>query len=295
MRPTADQAEHPVLRLSQVSSENTQLWAQLPPLVGGVKVGKLKPAAIVVLEDDTRAPVLILQPYGRGRAAALTADTTWRWAVTGEEERELHHRFWRQLVLWAAGREAVKSENLWIELPQSRYLLGESVSPAFHLEDLAGDPVEDVALVASLLRQPAGRPEEMRLYRTGGHWEALVLPPDQGDYLIKATAYRGEPGTPDAEVVDEAEAHFLVEQTNLELADPLAHVGMLKQLAEMTGGRFLRPHQLGGLLEELVSQHRNVELEKVRRRDLWNRPELLLLVVGLLAADWILRKRSGLV
>ena len=63
----------------------------------------------------------------------------------------------------------------------------------------------------------------------------------------------------------------------------------------MTGGRLLRPDKLGSLLEELAERDQQVEVERVSRRDLWNHPLLLLLIVGLLTGDWVLRKRAGLV
>ncbi len=295
VRPTAGAVTHPAVKLSKGDADNSEVWAALPEVVGGVGAGRLKPAATVLLEDEAGKPVLVVQPYGRGRVVTLLADTTWRWAVAGDSGRELHRRFWRQLVLWAAGREDVRRDNLWIELAQSRYFPKEPVTPAFHLESVGGEPISDATIVATVSAQPDGRPQELRLYRTGDHWEALLNPQEEADYVIQARAYRGDPDAIEAELVDEASARFLVERTNLELADPLAHVGLLSQMAEMTGGRLLRPDKLGSLLEELAERDQHVELERVSRRDLWNHPLLLLLIVGLLTGDWVLRKRAGLV
>lgn len=295
VRPAEGEAQHPAIRLAENQSESLHLWSQLPELVGGVRAGRLKPAATTLLEDEAGEPVLVVQPYGRGRVAAVLADTTWRWSVAGETERELHRRFWRQLVLWAAGRGELQRENLWIELAQTRYLPREPVTVSFHLEDVGGEPIGEAYLAATLSRQPDGPPQPLRLYRAQEHWESLFTPPAEGDYLIQAQAYDRDPSSGQAQPIDQAAARFLVERTNLELADPVAHLGLLSQLAQMTGGALVRPDGLGRLLEDLTRERRQVTLERVRRRDLWNRPELLLAVVALLAADWVLRKRSGLV
>lgn len=295
VHPPEAQAEHPAVRLAENRSENLDLWSRLPELVGGVKAGRLKPAATTLLEDEAGEPILVVQPYGRGRVAALLADTTWRWALAGKPARELHRRFWRQLVLWAAGRETLERKHLWVDLPRTRYLPQEPVTAGFHLEDAQGKPFTTAHLTATLRRQPDGPTQTLRLYRTQDHWEALFTPPAEGDYLIEARAYDRDPASDEAQLIEEASARFLVERTNLELADPLAHIGLLSQLAEMTGGKMLRPDGLADLLETLAREHHEVTLERVHRRDLWNRPELLLVLVGLLAADWVLRKRSGLV
>jgi hypothetical protein len=304
VHPTAQAEGHPAVTLSQGEGESGALWGELPELVGGVKPTRLKPAATTLLVDPTGAPVLVVQPYGRGRVASLLADTTWRWAVAGEKEKELHRRFWRQLVLWAGGREGLKRENLWIELAQTRYLPKEPVTPAFHLEDASGQPLRDATIEASV-RPAAGGPAPesqapqapqrsetpLRLYRTGDHWESLFTPTEDGDYAIEAKAVVTNSTNPPST----ATARFVVERANLELADPLAHIGVLAQMVRTTGGTLIRPDGLGPLLEKLAGEHHQVELERVNRRDLWNRPELLLLIVGLLTADWVLRRRSGLV
>jgi len=294
VHPAAGAEDHSIVQLTK-HQDNARVWAQMPPVVGGVRAAKLKPAATEILVDEAGEPVLVVQPYGKGRVASLLIDTTWRWALGHEQAKTAHRRFWRQLLLWASGQDSLRRKSLWVELPQSRYLAGEPVSPVVHLEDADGKPIPNAKLVVTVAPSNGGQPEALRLYRTGDNWESLYVPPGEGDYLIEARAYDGDPGSPEAELLGQTTARFLVEQTNLELADPLAHIGTLSQLAEMTGGSFRRPDGLAELFEKLTEEHEHVELTQVRRRDLWNRPELLILIVGLLAADWVIRKRSGLV
>jgi hypothetical protein len=89
VQPTAQAAGHPAVSLSaprpggadpagrgHPEAEAGSLWSELPQLVGGVMAGRLKPAATPLLEDPAGSPVLIVQPYGRGRVASFLADTT---------------------------------------------------------------------------------------------------------------------------------------------------------------------------------------------------------------------------
>jgi hypothetical protein len=293
LRPAPGEEDHPIVQLGP-PEENDALWARLPQVVGGVRPGRPKPAATVVLTDDAGQPTLMVQPYGKGRVASLLMDGTWRWALQDKETQDAHRRLWRQMLLWASGQENVRKNTMWIELPQSRYLTGEAVSPVIHLEDADGHPISDASLEVTVAPAKGGTKKALRLYRAGENWESLYVPAGDGDYVIEARAFEGNARSPREKPFAQATARFLVEKTNLELADPLAHIATLSQIATMTDGSLRRPDTLAQLFDKLVSEHRPVELTQVRRHDLWNRPELLVLVVALLAADWIIRKRSGL-
>ena len=69
-------------------------------------VGELSPAARVLLEAGRsrwRAPVLVAQPYGRGRVYALASNTTWQWAGGAPAAAAFYRRLWQQLARAAAG------------------------------------------------------------------------------------------------------------------------------------------------------------------------------------------------
>jgi hypothetical protein len=77
-----------------------------------------------------------------------------------------------------------------------------------------------------------------------------------------------------------------------EFADPRLNEGFLRRVARTSGGRYLRAAEasrIPALLTSAVPQ--NVTPE---RRDLWHEPWAFALVVMLLSAEWILRRRWGL-
>ena len=85
---------------------------------------------------------------------------------------------------------------------------------------------------------------------------------------------------------------FLVRENGTELDRPVGDRATLDALASATGGRAL------GTIDALPSDlafdpPRVVRVDRRTDVELWSRPGLLLLVVGLLGLEWLLRQRSG--
>src|SRR5207248_6833520 len=78
-------------------------WAGLPRLPWAV-AGRAKPGATVLATagagDDPSAVVMAAQPYGLGKVLWVGTDGTWRWRHRLGDA--YHHRFWGQVVRWAA-------------------------------------------------------------------------------------------------------------------------------------------------------------------------------------------------
>ena len=116
-----------------------------------------------------------------------------------------------------------------------------------------------------------------------------VLPPlaDPGRYDVKLARKDGAPGEP-------VETAFLVvtAERPVELGDVVATRTTLDALARWTGGRVVGPAHAADLWNAF-GEGRQTVAER-RERPLWDTPWLYLLIVGLLTAEWILRKRGGL-
>jgi hypothetical protein len=85
---------------------------------------------------------------------------------------------------------------------------------------------------------------------------------------------------------------FLVREGGTELDNPVGDKETLRAIAEATGGSAL------GAVDELpqrlkLDPPRIVRVDKRTDVELWSRPGLLILIVGLLGLEWLLRQRSG--
>ena len=107
-----------------------------------------------------------------------------------------------------------------------------------------------------------------------------------GVYRLDATAARA--GTR----LGTASRQVLVGGADLEMAQPRLNEAVLRRLAAETRGRYL-PGAAADLLPALLRESR-VDAGTPEQRDLWHNGWSLLAVIGLLAAEWGLRRRAGL-
>jgi hypothetical protein len=82
---------------------------------------------------------------------------------------------------------------------------------------------------------------------------------------------------------------------SIEHDDPVLDEPLLRALASRTGGRYARLQDAGALLAELNDPVRERPLDEPEREELWSGQLQLLALVGLLAAEWLLRKQKNLV
>ena len=70
------------------------------------------------------------------------------------------------------------------------------------------------------------------------------------------------------------------------------HAAPLRRIAEETGGRFYTADAVSGLAEDVRYAGRGVT--SVEERELWNMPIILIMLMGLVCAEWGYRRAVGL-
>jgi hypothetical protein len=92
--------------------------------------------------------------------------------------------------------------------------------------------------------------------------------------------------------VGSAASAVLVGSADLEMADPRANRALLERLASQTGGAMVSPGRSSELVGRLQAAAPAAALSV--RRDLWHNAWSLAVLLGLLASEWVLRRRWGL-
>src|SRR5262249_2409424 len=110
-----------------------QAWQDLPKHFWGL-TGKAKPGAVVLASAALEAPdkrpgeergLFVQKNFGLGRVLWLGIDSTWRWRFHAEDL--YHHRFWGQVVLWAASKDILPAGTTHVRFGsrQPVYSLGQ--------------------------------------------------------------------------------------------------------------------------------------------------------------------------
>ncbi|HVX62059.1 MAG TPA: glutamine amidotransferase [Pirellulales bacterium] len=289
MQPTAYGVSQFLMLLAPASDKekNAAAWARLPPLEGANHFAGLKQGANVLAESDDRQPLLVASNFGNGRVLAFAGDSTWHWWMEGHEAE--HKRFWRQVVLWLARKDESNEGRVWVKLDRRRHAPGSRVEFSAGANTAEGEPIVDGAFEAEVVR-PDGKRIPVTLRKQGDEMRGAFLDAqDAGDYTVVVNVKH------DSEPLGASQARFLVYDQDLELNNPAADVGALESLAAMTEGKSLAPEQLPSLLDELKAGAKSLEIETQSKETLWDRWPFFLIFVGVLALEWVLRKRWGLV
>ncbi len=291
---------HFLTRLA-AGEENLRAWQQLPPLDGANKFEKedVKPRSIIHLESPDGVPLLISGEVG-GRVLAFAGDSTWRWALQGQDDK--HRRFWRQVILWLSRRDELDKEDVWIKLAQRRFDPGAKVEFTTGARSGAGDPIRDAKFEAIAVL-PDGKRKAIALTSADDEQKGLFDDTRApGTYLIEITATR------DGKELGKAKAKFMVYDHDVELAIPEANHDQLARMARQTKGRPVAPEELTDLLNEIKHKPQQLKVEipiKWQLGDVWEDPLFkitwptawiaFLLMTVLLTVEWYLRKKWGLV
>lgn len=294
-RLTAEGKSHPVTSFSLDPRANEARWAALPSLAGINRVAGLLPGAHALLVHPTQksadgkpAPVLAVADVGRGRTLALLTDTVWQWgfqaAASGNDAR-VFQRFWEGAIRWLVRDPALAL--LRLDLDKIEYRRGQAV--AMRVRTLRTDytPAATIEVALDLRAAEASEtspPLRSMKVTTGGDGEAqLALGDlDPGAYRLQGRAEI------EGRTVREQVA-FVIRPEGHELDDVIAREDVLREIATASDGEF----RDGSLGNPTVRPARKVRVGNLRTFEIWSNPLMLLLAVGLLAAEWTLRRRTG--
>ena len=272
--------------------EPREFWRSLPGLYWVLPAERAKPGATVLLwhgaregtDGPARGTVLAaVHNYGLGRVFYCGSPETWRWRRRGIEHYE---RFWLQALRYcAAGRPGGRQRRARIEFDKSVYELGEPVRLRARLLDAAFRPIRDDVVELAVVREGSAAGAVRMRQKPGEEatYEGIYYPDGFGRFELTYSA-------PDGLQVTE---RLEVKRPDAEFDDPRMALAVMQKLARVTGGRYFGPSELGELPAAIPDRSRTL-IEPGPLRPLWDTPYLLAALVAALAAEWLLRKRMGM-
>lgn len=297
-----------VLELSP-ARQMDELLASLPRIDQVRQTVGVKPLAVILANDSDggglsaiaadgvggaegdSAVMMAYHRYGLGRVVTINAGGLWRWAFDGsliEQEtadQKVYDRFWLGLMRWLlsgsdflaghdvalrSDRRVYTDEQRPAVLVRTRGLDSEAYRPRLTVLD---------ARTMSVCHQLQPRAQGDGAYLA--EWGAM--PP--GQYVVRLDNNVGRPG--------ELTTTFEVVGSSVESRVLSADERLMAQLADLSGGQAITQDELD-VLGRLVRKWRAGQHLDESRAPLWAQWWLLALTTAVLAGEWLIRRREGL-
>ncbi len=281
---------HPIMQLATWPDDTRKRWEEMPPLAAAAFTGSTRPGSSVLATiagaGGVSRALAVVQRYGEGRSMVFTGEASWRWRMLLPSTDRTYDTFWRQAVRWLA----IGATDPVAIVPVASTSPGDVVTVRTVVRDADFQPIRDAQVDVRIsgpdgrVRQSSASVEEAS---TGGPvFSAQFVAEQPGIHKMTVAARRRGAG------VGSSSSSFLVGGADVEMTDPRLNLPVLARLAAASGGRVLRAGETSDLLAALRA---NVPAAALAvRRDVWHSAWSLLAIIGLLAAEWIARRKWGL-
>lgn len=301
-RLTAAGQSHPLFRFSAEEADNNEIWNRLPSLYWYARGYRRKLSAEVLAVHPDRPvdpapgtaareenyPLILQQFVGSGRVLFMGFDDTWRWRFRQDEVR--FNQFWLQAVQVLARGRVGRTE---VRTDRKTYRRDEAVRISVRFPDDAPPPAGPVKVTVERHPPRGGGAAKSEVEQqtiqlapregTRATFEALVTRTPEGNYsfTLSTPLPSGSPPRAEARILPppgEMDRIQLNEQD-------------LQRAARESRGTYYPLHRADSLPDELPSGPRVALDQPCEPISIWNHPLMLSLVLSLLTAEWLMRKK----
>lgn len=290
-----ESAGSPLLRQADAAAASLEAWSRLEGVFWHYPVRREKPAATVLLRHGNPrmagpyGPHVLyaVQYAGSGRTAWLGFNSTWRWQRYGPEYFE---RFWIQAIRYLMeGKLLGGKQRGVIMTDQDQFNAGDTVVVTLRALDERFEPVTVPSIDLEVVQSDEA-PRTVVLTATPGRegfYQGRFVVDRVGPVRISATLPGGA-GAPAA-----VQRDLVVRPADLELRRPVMRRDLLRRLAESSGGRYFEIDEASAA-PDLIEDRGESSVIRERPRPLWDNGYVFALLILLVTAEWIGRKRAKL-
>ena len=281
------------MQLAADTPSSQALWQSLQ-VPRSIRECELSPGSEALLESseeasDSKQVLVATKLYGQGRVVYMNHDESWRWRYGVADI--YHQRFWNQMCNWTMRTPfAVNETFASLDAGLRMVATSDQVTIRANLKPTQNQIPDNLNVQAVLLRndEPYGVFPMTRESDSRGFYRVTTGPFPEGRYRVQLQAS----GIPQDALAIETD--FLVQSNkDLELASLSCNTQALEQLARSTGGRFLPLDQAESISDLLQRFQTGKWIETVTL--LWQSYPWFATIMTLLALEWVLRKRTGLI
>lgn len=293
VQPTELGLSKPSLQLGDTPAENATIWAHLPPLNWLLEATPRQGAQVLAeasnrtAPEGRRWPVVALQYVGAGKVLFHATDETWRWRFRVGDV--FFARYWIQTIRYLSrSKLAEGARSAVLSTDRREYRRGEQVQLRVRFTDDRLAPAADDG-VTIVLEHQGHSSRRVQLHRNSvsrGTFEGVLANPAIGSYHAWMAVPSVEGRSPAADFVVVAPPGEF-ERIPMDAAE-------LQTAAQRTKGVFYTMTNADQLANDLP-EGRQVPIESLPPRPLWNKWPVLAVFLVLLLTEWLLRKLGGMV
>jgi uncharacterized membrane protein len=232
--------------------------------------------------DDRKAPILVVGRFGAGRTIFSGIDESWRWRYyTGES---IFNTYWVQQFRYLARGRKLGQRKLTFTRDQDIYEVGKQVT--LRVRILSADLLQQlspplaVEVVDDATNQTVRRLDLNRQEGATDIFSGSFTADKVGKFTVKLAQVGGEAKS----------VSYTVETPQLELVDPTVDMAALSRLATDVP---IPLSQAAAKLPMIRSASRLIPVPNTPQ-PLWNAPLVMVVFVGLITVEWMLRKINGM-
>jgi hypothetical protein len=203
-----------------------------------------------------------------------------------------HDLFWQQLLRWLIA----DSPGQVVASTATRTLMDDGrIEVAATVRDKQFMPAADARVTAHFIG-PDGistMVDMLPVQDTPGAFRADWTAEKAGSYLAEVTAQRGAQNDRATEELGRDVLTFQRTDGVAENFHREQNRELLEKLASQTGGRYWKEQDLAKLPNEISYSEAGISVRDTK--GLWNMPVVFLVLVALLAGEWLLRRKWGIV
>jgi hypothetical protein len=289
-----NQIKNPILKITN-SESDLSLWNKLPPIFRTETVYRIKPESEILANYQINNisftnPLLVSRKLYKQKSIALLGYGFWRWKLLGEgleSNNNLFNTFMENSLKWLTTRE--EDKFLQVSTDKEFYNYGDNIGFQAQLYNESYEPVDNGKIRISI----AGKDKttEIDLNSIGlGRYEGFIEGLNEGDYKYQAKAELN------GKQLSEVNGRFSIGEANMEFQNTRMNAQLLKLIAAKTNGNFYSPKDYNRIIDDIKNTKNFVTREVIHKSEirLWNLYYLLAFIILLLAFEWFIRKRSGM-
>jgi len=275
--------EHGIMKLTDDESSNNYIWKGMP-FLSGINVSSAGEKSVVLAKSEkSNYPVITIAEKGKGRVMCVTTSSLWRLAL-GSENPYNYVKLVGQSVKWLTNAASIKQVVIFAK---KSYNINDTAALKIRVKDEYFKPVSN-ASVHLEITSPDGLKERIEVFpeTESGEYGANAELNVSGEYKIYVSAYDKK------RFLGSDKNSFMVFNVSRESEDTAINDQFMKEIAGKTAGKFFT-------VDNFSIENSDIK-PKIRKSDvlyevnIWNKTPIYLILIFLLAIEWFLRRKSGL-